>query len=114
MATREMPLKLKAKYFYITILVVLTITTLIALYDGGYGIEGGTIAIIALLSIITSLLPYYLSMQLLNKHARGQYRNASYKYWAVIVYILCFPLMLWIIYLNIDLLLNGGNGWSFG
>jgi hypothetical protein len=55
-----MSLKLKASILFFTLLIILIGTTLAALYDGGYNIEGGALAGITFASIITSLLPFFI------------------------------------------------------
>ncbi|MES2477968.1 MAG: hypothetical protein V4561_02700 [Bacteroidota bacterium] len=104
----------KAKTFYISVIAILICTTLFALYDGGYGIEGGTMAGIALASIIISFLPFYLSLKLFNKYSSNSEKRMSLKFWALFFYIFCFPIKIWIIYCNIAMVINGGKGWSFG
>ena len=109
-----MSLKLKARIFYITVLMILTGTMIAALYDGGYHIGGGAIAGIAFASIITSLLPFYISMHLFKKYELSSNEKTYLKVWGLIIYFSCFPVKSWIIYSNIVLLINGGDGWSFG
>lgn len=109
-----MHIKLKARFFYITVLIILTGTTLSALYDGGYHTEGGAIAGIAFVSIITSLLPFYVSMHLFNKYEFSNNEKPYLKIWGLIIYAFCFPVKIWIIYSNLALLIMGGDRWSFG
>jgi hypothetical protein len=109
-----MSLKLKARFFYITVLMILTGTTLVALYDGGYHIEGGAIAGIASASIITSLLPFFISMHLFKKYELSSNEKTYLKVWGLIIYFFCFPVKIWIIISNLELLINGGSGWAFG
>ena len=109
-----MSLKLKARFLFITVLMILTGTTLAALYDGGYHIEGGAIAGIALASIITSLLPFFVSMHLFKKYELSSNEKTYLKVWGLIIYSFCFPIKIWIIILNLELLINGGSGWAFG
>ena len=109
-----MNLQSKARYFYITILLILTGTTFAALYDGGYHIEGGAIAGIAFASIITSLLPFFISMNFFKKHELSSIEKKHLKVRGLIIYSFCFPVKIWIIISNLELLLLGGSGWSFG
>ncbi len=109
-----MSIRLKARFFYITVLIMLIGTTLVALYDGGYHIEGGAIAGIALASIITSLLPFFISMHLLKQYELNSNKKTYLKVWGLIIYFFCFPVKSWIIYSNLVLLINDGDGWSFG
>jgi hypothetical protein len=90
------------------------VTTIAALYDGGYHISGGVIAGIAFTSIITSLLPFIISMRLLKKHESNRGERSKFKFWALIVYSFCFPIKICIIISNLELLINGGSGWSLG
>jgi hypothetical protein len=109
-----MSLILKAKFLFITVLIILTGTTLAALYDGGYHIQSGAIAGIAFASIITSLLPFFISMHLFKKYELSANEKTSLKVWGLIIYSFCFPVKIWIIILNLELLINGGGGWAFG
>ncbi len=89
-------------------------TTLAALYDGGYHISGGAIAGIAFASLITSLLPFFISMQLFKKYESNKEEKGHLKLWGSIIYVFCFPVKIWIIISNLVLLINGGSGWAFG
>ncbi len=109
-----MSLRLKARFFYITVLLILTGTTLAALYNGGYHIEGGAIAGIAFACIITSLLPFFISMHLFKKYELSSNEKNYLKVWGLIIYLFCFPVKILIIISNIELLLNGRSGWAFG
>lgn len=109
-----MSLLLKAKYFYIIVLMLLIGTTLAALYDGAYHIAGGAIAGIAFASSITSLLPLFISMHLFKKYELSAHQKTSLKVWGLLIYFFCFPVKIWIIISNLDVLINGGSGWAFG
>lgn len=112
--SNNMSFRSKAKFLYIIVITLLTVTTLMALYDGSYHIEGGAIAGIAFASIITSLLPFFISMHLLKKHELNSDKGSNLKIWALIIYTFCFPVKCWIIYSNLVLLICGGTGWSLG
>ena len=109
-----MKLRSRARTFYITVVILLIATTLAALYDGGYHMEGGAIAGIAGASIITSFLPFFISMHLFKKHALNTNGNGYFKVWGAVIYFFCFPVKSLIIYLNLALLITGGDGWSLG
>jgi hypothetical protein len=104
----------KATIIYIAVLLLLIVTTLLALMDGGYHISGGPIAALAFASMVTSLLPFFMSLLLFKKVEKRPHASRLYKIWGVIVYLFCFPVKVLIIYANIDLLVNGGEGWAFG
>jgi hypothetical protein len=104
----------KAFITYIAVLLLLVITTLLALIDGGYHMEGGSIAGIALGSSITSLLPFFLSRFLFKKYESHPTEKKGLKTQGLIVYLFCFPVKLLVIWSNVDLLINGGTGWAFG
>lgn len=109
-----MNIKLKAKVFYFLVLILLIVTTLSALYNGGYHIQGGAIAGIALASIVLSLVPFFISMHLFNKYEQRSNEKEHLKTWDLLVYFFCFPVKIWIIYLNLALIIFGGDNWSFG
>ena len=109
-----MDFRAKIISIYLFTLFMLITTTIIALIDGGYHIGGSVIAWIAFGSIITSLLPFFLSMFLFKKYEKGQRENLLFKIFGLIIYSFCFPIKLWIIYSNIDMYFNGGSHWAFG
>jgi hypothetical protein len=86
---------------------------LAALYNGGYHVAGGIIAGIAFASILTSLVPYYLAMHFLEKF-QDQNNAVKYKVLGLVLYSFCFPVNIWIIISNVNLLINGGERWAFG
>lgn len=104
----------RTKIIYLFILVVLTITTLMALYNGGYDMAGFFVAGVAIGTTITSLIPFFTSIYLFKKHEVSPAENSHFKIWGIIIYAFCFPVKIWVIYSNIDLLLNGGSRWAFG
>lgn len=96
------------------VLAGLIITTLAALYDGGYHIAGGAIAGIAFVSIITSLVPYFIAMYFFKKFEETSSNNDKYKIFSWLFFSFCFPIKIWIILSNLSLLINGGERWAFG
>jgi hypothetical protein len=109
-----MKIRQNLQIIYISILIILVVTTLAALYDGGYHISGGMIAGIAFASLITSLLPFFISMHLFKKYESNKKEKGYLQVWGSIIYLFCFPVKLWIIISNLVLLINGGSGWAFG
>jgi hypothetical protein len=109
-----MKLRKIARIIFITAIAILAITTLAALLDGGYHIAGGAIVGIAIASAITSLLPFFISMHLFKKYESNPGERSKFKAWGIAIYIFCFPVKTWIIFSNILLLINGGDGWAFG
>ncbi|TNF48291.1 MAG: hypothetical protein EP305_05925 [Bacteroidetes bacterium] len=99
---------------YAAVIFILGTTTVLALLDGGFHIAGGAIAGVAAVSAITSLLPFFLSIYLLKKYEQSERTKTYLKIIAILLYLTCFPVKLYIIYLNTDMLINGGPGWSFG
>ena len=99
---------------YLIVLAVLIITTLAALYDGGYHIAGGFIAGIGFASIVTSLLPYFISRYFFKKFKERSSDNFNYEIYGWIFFLFCFPVKIWIIVFNLSLLINGGDRWAFG
>jgi xanthine/uracil permease len=99
---------------YLSVLFVLVITTLMALYDGGYHTDTPVIVGVAIGSLVLSLIPFFVSRLLLKKYESGSGTESHYLVWGVIVFLFCFPVKLVVIYTNISLLINGGSGWAFG
>lgn len=99
---------------YVSVLVILLVTTLLALLDGGYHIAGGFMAGVAAGSAIASLVPFFIAMNLFKKHETDPEKHKHLKVLGWIIYPFCFPVKIWVIYSNIDLLINGGSGWAFG
>ncbi|MBK7298927.1 MAG: hypothetical protein IPI91_20905 [Flavobacteriales bacterium] len=48
------------------------------------------------------------------KHALNTNGNGHFKMWGAVIYFFCFPVKSLIIYLNLALLITGGDGWSLG
>jgi hypothetical protein len=99
---------------YLLVLAILCLSTLAALYDGGYHIAGGIIAGIAFASILTSFVPYFLAMHFLKKFQEQNNNVVKYKVLGLVFYSFCFPVKIWIIISNVNLLINGGERWAFG
>ena len=104
----------KALITYLIVLAGLITTTLAALYDGGYHIAGGIIAGIAFASVITSLIPYFIAMYFFKKIEETNSNKLKYKIFGWIFFSFCFPVKIWIILSNLNLLINGGERWAFG
>jgi hypothetical protein len=104
--------KAKTRRFYIAILTLLLVTTSYALFDGFWGISSGVISIIAFISIITSLLPFFIAMRLFAKYELTG--RKAFNVWGWISYIFCFPVKIYIIYLNLFGIIVGGDRWAFG
>ncbi|MDG1332805.1 MAG: hypothetical protein P8P74_10765 [Crocinitomicaceae bacterium] len=107
-------MKRRARYIYIILVLLLITTTVMALLDGGYHIIGGLMAAVAAGGLITSLLLYFISMSLFDRYESHAKSNLTVKVLAIIFFILCFPVNLWVIYSNLEILITGGPGWAFG
>ncbi|AEA45572.1 hypothetical protein Fluta_3603 [Fluviicola taffensis DSM 16823] len=68
---------------------------------------------IGLGSIVTSLVPYFISMELLKQYETKPERKA-FKIFGIILYIFCFPIKIWVIFAIIYEILYGNNHWNFG
>lgn len=99
---------------YVSVLLMLVFTTLIALYDGGYQRDAPVIVGVAIGSIVLSFIPFLVSRLLLKKYENGAGKESHYRLWVMIVFLFCFPVKLMVIYSNISLLIHGGSGWAFG
>ncbi len=102
------------KFFYFTVLVVLTATSIKALTESCYIIGGAVIGVIAVVSILTSLIPYFISQSMFRKYEANPDEKKHLKIWGLIIYLFCFPVKLWVIYVNIEMLKEGCGGWNFG
>lgn len=114
MAETQTPLNMRKKLRLIYLLViafVLVITAVSLVYPGSH-ISNIVLAGIALISIITSLLPYFISMYVFKKYEDE--RDKSYKIVGIALYLCSYPFMIWVIYATIYEMLSGTNHWAFG
>jgi hypothetical protein len=107
-------LKVIFRTIYLLVLVILLVTTAMMLWDGSYLWGSLVIAAAAILSILTSLIPYFISMKLLKIFEDNPTEKKHLKTWAFVIYTFCFPVKLCIIYINVYMLINGGPRWAFG
>jgi hypothetical protein len=103
----------KALRTYLIVLAGLISTTLAALYDGGYHIAGGIVAGVAFASVISSLIPYFIAMYFFEKFEETDSNKFNFKIFGWVFFIFCFPVKIWIILSNLNLLINGGERWAF-
>ena len=68
---------------------------------------------IGLVSIITSLLPYFIAMYLFRQYEKDP-ENKTAKIWGIILYCCCFPVKLFVIFASIYEMLYEDNHWNFG
>lgn len=54
------------------------------------------LAIFALISCVSSLIPFFISMYVLKKY-EDEPENKSYKIFGIALYLCCFPIKIWII-----------------
>lgn len=98
--------------YLIVIACVLVITAVSLLYMNTH-IGNIVLAGVALISIITSLVPYFLSMYILKKY-EAEPENKSLKVFGIALYLCCFPIKTWVIFVTIHEMLFGNNHWACG
>ena len=98
---------------YLIVIAVLLVITAISLLYANTHISNIVLAGIALISIVTSLVPYFTSMYFFKKH-EAEPENKTYKSLGIALYLCCYPIKLWVIYATIYEMLFGNNHWPFG
>lgn len=100
---------------FIYLFVVAALISVIAITLSGHpGIGAGVVAGIGSVSIITSLAPFFVSRYLFKKGEPFTHYRKRYRIWGMILYVFCFPVKLWAIYVLIYLLVHGEPRWAFG
>lgn len=107
-----MTLRKTARLIYlIVIAILLVITATSLLYSGD--VHSIILGAIALISIVTSLVPYFISMYVFKKY-EAEPENKAYKIFGIALYLCCYPIKLWVIYATIYEMLFGNHHWAFG
>lgn len=107
----DMRKKLRLIYLSVIACVLIVIST--ALLYAGTHIDIIVLAGLGLMSIITSLVPYFLSMYVFKKY-EAEPDNKAYKVFGIVLYLCCFPIKVWVIFVTIHEMLFGTNHWAFG
>ncbi|WP_343633115.1 hypothetical protein [Fluviicola sp.] len=103
----------KLRLIYLLVIACLLVITAISLlHAGGDQIDSTVLAGIAFASIITSLVPFFMSMYFLKKSEKEN--SERYRVWGIILYVLCFPVKALVILATIYEILFGSNHWAFG
>lgn len=103
----------KLRLIYLMVIACVLVITAVSLLYMNTHISNLVLAGIALISIITSLIPYFLSMYILKKY-EAEPENTSYKIFGIAVYACCFPIKIWIVFVTIYEMLFGNDHWAFG
>lgn len=103
-----------ARIIYIVVILILAISTYLAVWNGGYHIATGLYIGLAVISAATSMLPFFVSMHFFKKAEDNREQASQFNLLGLLFYPFCFPVKLWVIYSNVDLLINGGPDWAFG
>lgn len=102
-----------ALFIYLFVVAALIIVIAITL-AGHPGIEAEVVSGIGFISIITSFAPFFVSRYLFKKGELYTHHRKRYRIWGMILYVFCFPVKLWAIYVLIYLLVHGEPRWAFG
>lgn len=103
----------KLRLVYLAVIACVLVVTAVSLLYMNTNISNIALAGIALISIITSLVPYFISMYILKKY-EAEPENASYKVFGIAVYLCCFPIKIWVFFVTIYEMVFGNNHWAFG
>lgn len=104
----------KLRLIYLISIAVLLVVTATSLVYAGTHISNIVLSGIALASIVTSLVPFFISMYLFNKFETEKTNNQKYKVFGIIIYAFCFPIKTWVIIATTYEMLFGNNHWAFG
>ena len=102
-----------ALVIYLSVLCMVILLTIVSLSNGA-GIEAGVVAGIAIASCTTSLIPFFISRHLFKKAETSAHYPNQYKIAGIIVYVFCFPVKIWTVYVTIYLMIHGESRWAFG
>jgi hypothetical protein len=102
-----------ARIIYLSVLAVLLVVIATSLLYAGTRISHIVLAGIGLISIVTSLVPYFSSIYLFKKYEMDP-SNQSNKIFAIVLYLCCYPIKIWVIFATIYEILFGNNHWAFG
>lgn len=103
--------KLRLVYLLVIAFVLVIIAT--GLLYAGTHIDIIVLAGLGLISIVSSLVPYFTSMYVLKKY-EAEPENKSLKVFGIALYLCCFPIKTWVIFVTIYEMLFGNNHWAFG
>jgi hypothetical protein len=104
----------KLRLIYLWSIAFVLVMTAASLIHAGTHISNIVLSGIALASIVTSLVPFFISMYLFKKFETEKPPNQKYKVFGIIVYVFCFPIKVWVIIATIYETLFGNNHWAFG
>lgn len=99
---------------YLITITLVFFTTTYTLLRGYYHIASFAVAGFAFGSILVSLLPFFTSQYLLKRYESGGREKKLLLILAIVLYICCFPIKIWVLYSNLDVMFNGGLHWNFG
>lgn len=102
-----------ARLIYLIVIAVLLVITATSLLYANTHISNIILAGIALTSIVTSLIPYFISIYIFKKY-ETEPENKTLKIFGIALYLCCYPIMLWVIYATIYEILFGNNHWALG
>jgi uncharacterized membrane-anchored protein YitT (DUF2179 family) len=103
----------KLRLIYLIVITCVLVVTAVSLLYMNTHISNLVLAGIALISIITSFVPYFISMYILKKY-EAEPENTSYKIFGIAVYICCFPIKTGVFFVTIYEMVFGNNHWAFG
>lgn len=103
----------KLRLIYLIVIACVLVITAVSLLSMNTRISNIVLAGLALISIITSLVPFFISMHVLKKY-EAEPENKSLKIVGIAVYLCCFPIKTWVIIATIYEMLFGNNHWAFG
>lgn len=107
-------MKQNALIIYLFVVIAFFLLIPIQIVNGRTGIVSGVVTGIGFASVITSLLPFFVSRHLFKKAESYTHYRRKYQIAAIIVYLFCFPVKLWAIYMMIYLIYHGEGRWAFG
>jgi Zn-dependent protease with chaperone function len=103
--------KLRVVYLLVIAFVLVIIAT--GLLYAGTHIDIIVLAGLGLISIVSSLVPFFASMYVLKKY-EAEAENTSYKVFGIALYLCCFPIKIGVAIATIYETLFGSNHWAFG
>lgn len=103
----------KLRLIYLIVIACVLVITAVSLLYMSTRIDTMVLGSLALISIITSFVPFFISMYVLKKY-ETEPENKSLKVFGIALYLCCFPIKTWVILATIYEMLFGSSHWAFG
>jgi hypothetical protein len=109
----NLTIRQKAIYWFLIVVLVVVVATLIALYEDVYSYFGFIFVGLTLAVILISLIPFAISLDLFKAYLANPEQNASMKYFGLVSYFICLLINIWVVYVHLSAA-NNVDPWPLG